>query len=225
MIWRVIRREVGGAWRSLRYDVTGRRSPDNAPTEDLRLPRHALGAGPLGGESSGAVPPRSGRPRSGRARLGGARPGGARPGGHAADKPGPRVVTAGLVGLLAVVGAIGTYYAVIGGLGVLLEDADTARPLPSSPAVTRPIVTYGPVASEPAGPPGVTPGSAVTHRPPAVRAVAPVQPPPPTPTPVPSCQCTATAEPSTPAPSASESTPTPPEPSPSPADPSATPAL
>jgi hypothetical protein len=108
-VWRKTRNEVAGAWRSLRYDM-GRRADD---------PEVAGGAGVPDVTSTGM------------STFGGP------PGEELREeydefaRPPRRIVAVSAFGILAVVGAAGSYFAVVNGLGALLGETPAApQPYP-----------------------------------------------------------------------------------------------
>lgn len=192
---RNVGREVSGAWRSLRYDLTRRPAPqvDDAPT-DLIYPEY-----------------------------------------EPVHRPRRRVLAATTFGALSLVGAAGTYFAVVNGLSALASEetappnrlpvvAGTASPTPTARGVAPvPSATPSRTVPPPAG--GAAPtttGRAVLGRAPA-RPGAPrptcacVTPPVPTPTSAPPVA-------QTPDPPVSSTPPPPtgsasPDPTPGPSDP------
>lgn len=187
-------REVSGAWRSFRYDLSRRpvRADDDAPT-DVIYPEY-----------------------------------------EPAHRPRRRVIAATTFGALSLVGAAGTYFAVINGLSALAsEEAAPPDRLPAVVGSPSPSPTVRGVAAVPRPTPSRhVPPPAGGKPSPTGRGVlgrAPVRPPGPSPT----CACvtppvpTPTSPPpvvETPDPPVSSSPPAPtasasPEPTPGPSDP------
>ncbi len=98
-LWRRTRTEVAGAWRSLRYDM-GRR------------PRSSAAAVP-----SAAVPAAPDVTSTGMSTFGGVPAADLRTGHDGYARPPRRVAAVAALGVLAVVGAAGTCFAVVNGLG------------------------------------------------------------------------------------------------------------
>jgi hypothetical protein len=94
-LWRNARDEVAGAWRSLRYDLRRRCEAD---TPDDASESTGTGLDTFGGQAFTSL--NSGRDES--------------------DRPSRRLVAVSAFGLLALVGAAGSYFAVVNGLGALL---------------------------------------------------------------------------------------------------------
>ena len=117
-LWRRTRTEVAGAWRSLRYDM-GRRETGSGTSDGVRPAAyedvtstgfHTFGgAGLTGGLHTSYGPGYARRPR--------------------------RAVAVTAFGTLAVAGAAGSYFAVVNGLGALLDDQPAgAEPYPLAAA-------------------------------------------------------------------------------------------
>jgi len=110
--WRRTRSELAGAWRSVRYDLgkrpdAGLPYDDHDPVADVTSTGMSTFGGPLAGE------PYTGYDVD-----------------HA-RRPPRRVAAAGAFGALAVVGAAGSYFAVVNGLGSLLTQTPAgAEPYP-----------------------------------------------------------------------------------------------
>jgi hypothetical protein len=109
--WRRTRSELAGAWRSVRYDLdkrpgTGPAGPDHEPEQDATSTGMSTFGVPVADElSSGYDPVYERAPR--------------------------RFAAAGAFGVLAVVGAAGSYFAVVNGLGSLLAEKPAgAEPYP-----------------------------------------------------------------------------------------------
>ena len=219
-IWR----EAAGAWRSLRFDLRLRANRRDAtevlPTvDDDPDPGYPAGTG---------TPPGGGRA----GRSGGTRQDAPSPYDAFARRP-RRAPAALTVAVLVVAGAAGTYFAVVGGLSVLMTgEAPPPGALPAvsrdaAPAVRPPLAPRrSPAAPRSAAPPSAAPATAAATA--AAPDPAPTAPPPaprppevgrpsrgvPVPTPAPPCGC---PYPPPPPPSASPSPAPSPSPSPSPA--------
>ncbi|MFC0529614.1 hypothetical protein [Phytohabitans kaempferiae] len=179
---RNVGREVSGAWRSLRYDLSRRSArpaaADDAPTQ-LIYPAY-----------------------------------------EPAHRPRRRLMAATTFGVLSLVGAAGTYFAVVNGLSALAseEDAPPDR-LPAVVGTTSPSPTArgvapvpSPSASRSTAPPPTTPKPSPTGREGIGRATA-------TPTPSPTCACVTPPVPKPTSPPPITKTP---DPSPTSADPDPT---
>ncbi len=99
-LWRRTRTEMAGAWRSLRYDM-GRRpastgTPAAAPAPDVTS--------------------------TGMSTFGGAPAADAHTGQHGYARPPRRTAAVAAFGVLAVVGAAGSYFAVVNGLGAMFGE-------------------------------------------------------------------------------------------------------
>ena len=207
-LWRRIRAEAAGAWRSLRYDL-GRR-PDEAPAGGPDMT--STGMNTFGGHSM-VMPAGLGDP----VQAGGPR------------RAPRRALAISALGLLTVVGATAAYLAVANGLMSALSDqpaaAGTLAPAPapadaaigSGPAARR-KPTARTVPASPAAPTtgapqlGGSAGALVPHRTGPVRTVKPTNP---------ECACNVPPVPTPTAPTASPS-PTPSSSDPASADPSPT---
>jgi hypothetical protein len=135
--WDTLRREILGAWRSVRYDLDHR--------AETREGGEAAG-GDVGNWYSNPLP--------------------ARDGVFAPLRDPRRVLTAAGVASVIAASATGTYFAVAGGLGILLADAagmpvaPQAAPFaPFAPAPAAPIVDH------PAAPSAVPSAAPTTGRP------------------------------------------------------------
>jgi hypothetical protein len=208
-LWRRTRNEMAGAWRSLRYDM-GRRDDEMvvcaAPVPDVTSTGMSTFGGPAAAELREEYDEFTRPPR--------------------------RLVAVSAFGVLAVVGAAGSYFAVVNGLGALLGDGSAApQPYPLAAAaptgaaeadsiagmgrgttVVRPApaTTADPVP--PAGPAGAT----TTLRTPARSGQHPATPAEPGLPPEPDCDCLTPPVPTPTAyPSASPSDSASPSPSPS----------
>lgn len=102
-LWRRTRDEMAGAWRSLRYDM-GRRTDDDA-RDDAPAPDVTCT-----GMSTFGVPPA----------------GSLRTGPDGPVRPPRGLVAVSAFGVLTVVGAAGSYFAVVNGLGSLLRESPSA---------------------------------------------------------------------------------------------------
>jgi hypothetical protein len=115
-LWRRTRNEVAGAWRSLRYDMGRRPAPEAvAPVPDVT----STGMSTFGGAP--VAEPRTGHP--------------------AYARPPRRPAAVAAFGVLAVVGAAGSYFAVVNGLGTLLGGKPAAAepyPLAVAAPTTQP---------------------------------------------------------------------------------------
>jgi hypothetical protein len=115
-----LRKEMAGAWRSLRYDM-GKRPVEPTPFEEDVPDVTYTGMSTFGGapETSAEVVEPAGRVR-----------------------PPRRAAAVAAFGALAVAGAAGSYFAVVNGLGALLAD-EPAAPDPYPLAVGAPDGTTG----------------------------------------------------------------------------------
>ncbi|SDZ06861.1 hypothetical protein SAMN05444365_105150 [Micromonospora pattaloongensis] len=168
--WQGVRREMAGAWRSLRYDLTRRAAAKR------RAER------PVAGEN-----------------------------GHRAR----RLLAMAAFGLLAVVGATGTYFGVVAGLGALLSASQPpVEPVPAAVRPDRPVTEDVALTPDP------------TRHPAVSASPAPARPG--TPSPSPSRESGRVPAPASPSPSAARTPFTPPRTSPttvpSSSSPSATPS-
>ncbi|MEV6599405.1 hypothetical protein AB0M36_21490 [Actinoplanes sp. NPDC051346] len=121
-LWRRTRTEVAGAWRSLRYDL-GRRDPEGSDPGEAPV---GPGAHPAAFQDVTAT---------GFSTFGGAGvTGGLRTSYGDEHARGPRrLVAVTAFGVLAVAGATGSYFAVVNGLGSLLDEQG-AEPYPLAAA-------------------------------------------------------------------------------------------
>jgi hypothetical protein len=111
-LWRTARGEVAGAWRSLRYDLQRRSDADQ---------RSAAGTEPYGVDDLWGDAPDF---------------------GDAYDRPPRRLLAVTVFGLLALVGAAGSYLAVVSGLGLLLTDEPAPNTYPlAAEAGPAPVAT------------------------------------------------------------------------------------
>jgi hypothetical protein len=210
---RKTRTEMAGAWRSLRYDM-GKRPAPPRPGPDVTSTGMSTFGGPVGDLTSGYDEDLPRRPR--------------------------RLVAVSAFGVLALTGGIGSYFAVVHGLGPALAGEQPPAPQQAQAeghtyplTATRdtpagnagmgraaPLKAPAAVVADPASP------KAVRTTPPAARAAKPVRSPaiecdclhPPVPTP------TAPSGSPSPTPSAPASASVSPSPSSSSADPSPTPS-
>jgi len=118
-LWRRTRNEVAGAWRSLRYDL-GRRADERAESHPTGPEVTSTGMSTFGGPVADHLPTGydDGFPRRPR-----------------------RIFAVSAFGALAVLGAAGSYFAVVNGLGSLLSEkpaAAEAHPYPLTVAGTPP---------------------------------------------------------------------------------------
>lgn len=135
-LWRKTRSEVAGAWRSVRYDL-GRRPAPPAPPATEPADVTSTGMSTFGG-MTGVHPDTGDRwspDAAGYDQSGYDLPG-YEPDDEGAGRPRRRLVAAGAFVTLAVVGAAGSYLAVVGGLGGLLRDQP-------APAGERPLAAAG----------------------------------------------------------------------------------
>jgi hypothetical protein len=168
---RNVGREVSGAWRSLRYDLSRRPAPpvDDAPTE-LIYPQY-----------------------------------------EPAHRPRRRLLAATTFGALSLVGAAGTYFAVVNGLSALASE-EVAPPdrLPAVTGSASPTPTARGVAAVPGATPSrPVPPAAGAQPTPSYRAVlgrAPLRRPAPSPT----CACVTPPVPTPTSPPPAGETPDPP---------------
>jgi hypothetical protein len=217
-LWRSTRNEVAGAWRSLRYDM-GRRTPEEAAPAPVRAPDvTSTGMSTFAGAAAEPHRPEhtGGQIRSAR-----------------------RVLAMSTFGVLAIVGAAGAYFAVVGGLGAVLQPGPAPQPYPlaaaaptDGPATGADSVSglgRGPAPAPARTAAATAPAVVPAAPPPPVRvpAGAPTRAPeiPPLPgTPGDDCDCltppvpTPTAPPSPSATPSAEPSPSEPEPEPTPTD-------
>jgi hypothetical protein len=180
-VWRTVRGEVAGAWRSLRYDLRRRSDADRRGTTDtdqygvdLYSIDDLWGDAPVFDDEI--------------------------------DRPPRRLLAVGAFGLLALVGAAGSYLAVVNGLGLLLTDQSARASYPlAAEAEPAPVATgrqaatsrlgYGsPISPTPAPPNasrqlGASASGTPTPSPTTTAGIGP-QTVEPTPAPTHSCRCT-----------------------------------
>ncbi|HEV7898994.1 MAG TPA: hypothetical protein VGP31_14255 [Planosporangium sp.] len=209
--WETVRREVLGAWRSIRYDLDRRSgaevetgtgaAPEARPAAGFDDPSVAASVnGPSGGGPSGGGETDGwyGRPLPERESV------------WAPLKDPRRMAAAGAVASVIAASATGTFFAVTGGLGILLADASAGAPAPAtgpqvvatSTARHRKVAPSNrPSASTSARPsaaPGTRPADGAKPAPPATATTAPRSPiPETTPSTTTSHSTSPTAHPST----------------------------
>jgi hypothetical protein len=114
-LWRSTRNEVAGAWRSLRYDM-GRRTPEDAPPAPAPVRAPDVTSTGMSTFAGAAAEPH--RPEH--------------TGGYVRSPR--RVLALSAFGVLAIVGAAGAYFAVVGGLGAVLQPGPAPQPYPLAAA-------------------------------------------------------------------------------------------
>jgi hypothetical protein len=111
--WRRTRSELAGAWRSVRYDLGRRRvpaAPQPAPVADVTSTGLSTFGGPLAEDLSLGFDPGYRR------------------------RPPRRAVAVSAFGVLTVAGAVGSYFAVVNGVGSLLSAPAAGTPYPLAAA-------------------------------------------------------------------------------------------
>jgi hypothetical protein len=172
-LWRTTRNEVAGAWRSVRYDI-GRRTPDDAHPGPAPGPVPDVTSTGMNTFAGVAVDPYR------------------REEFDPYVPPPRRVLAVSAFGVLAIAGAAGTYFAVVGGLGAVLHPAPAGHgpyPLAVDAPTSWPGADVDSVAGmgqgtvvAPAGP-AAKPATGTAATPPATPTTPPTAPVPATTTP------------------------------------------
>ncbi|GII22028.1 hypothetical protein [Planosporangium mesophilum] len=170
--WETMRREVLGAWRSIRYDLDRRPGADGEPDAAAHRDR------PGDGASLDLRP----RPVTTADEDWYSEPLPERVSIWAPLKDPRRVLATGAVASVIAASATGTFFAVTGGLGILLADANAGVPVPErAPATATQAGASSPASRQHRAAPPARPQAAVASRPsatPAARPAGPAEPVP-----------------------------------------------